>query len=61
MKAIVVVKKGAKASEEEIIVFYKKRLSSYKKPTSVDFLQVLPRNPSGKVPKDELRKRLWTQ
>jgi len=57
VKAIVVLKEGARASEEEIIGFCKERLSSYKKPTSVDFIEALPRNPSGKVLKPELRKR----
>jgi long-chain acyl-CoA synthetase len=59
VKAIVVLKEGAKASEEEIIGFCKERLSSYKKPTSVDFVDELPRNPSGKVLKRELRKPHW--
>ncbi len=57
VKGIVVLKPGAKATEEEIIEFCKARLSSYKKPTSIDFLAQLPRNPSGKVLKTELRKR----
>jgi acyl-CoA synthetase (AMP-forming)/AMP-acid ligase II len=57
VKGIVVLKPGAKATEEEIIEFCKERLSSYKKPTSIDFLAQLPRNPSGKVLKTELRKR----
>jgi len=61
VKAIVVLKEGAKVSEQEIIGFCKERLSSYKKPTSVDFLDLLPRNPSGKVLKTELRKRYWDQ
>jgi len=59
VKAIVVLKEGATASEEEVIGFCKERLSSYKKPTSVDFIDGLPRNPSGKVLKTELRKAYW--
>jgi len=59
VKAVVVLKEGAKASAEEIIGFCKERLSSYKKPTSVDFVDELPRNPSGKVLKRELRKPHW--
>lgn len=59
VKAIVVLKEGARATAEEIIEYCKGRLSSYKKPTSVDFVDQLPRNPSGKVLKTELRKSYW--
>jgi len=59
VKAIVVLKEGAKATAGEIIEYCKGRLSSYKKPTSVDFLEQLPRNPSGKVLKTELRRPYW--
>ena len=57
VKGIVVLKEGAKSDEKEIIEFCKERLSSYKKPSSIDFVEDLPRNPSGKVLKTELRKR----
>jgi len=57
VKAIVVLREGEKADEQEIIEFCKKRLSSYKKPTSIDFVDQLPRNPSGKILKTELRQR----
>lgn len=56
VKAIVVLNEGASVTPDEIIGFCKERLSSYKKPTSVDFVDELPRNPSGKVLKKELRK-----
>jgi len=56
VKAIVVLKEGARATSTEIIEYCKGMLSSYKKPTSVDFVERLPRNPSGKVLKTELRK-----
>jgi len=55
----VVLKKEASATVEEIMEYCKGRLSSYKKPTSVDFLEQLPRNPSGKVLKTELRRPYW--
>jgi acyl-CoA synthetase (AMP-forming)/AMP-acid ligase II len=57
VKGIVVLKDGATADEKEIIEFCKERLSSYKKPTSIDFVTELPRNPSGKVLKTVLRER----
>ena len=57
VKAIVVLKPGAQATEEEIIRFWKDNLASYKKPTSVEFIKELPKTPSGKVLKKELRER----
>jgi acyl-CoA synthetase (AMP-forming)/AMP-acid ligase II len=56
--AVVVLKKGETMKEEEVIEYCKQYLASYKKPKSVVFMQVLPRNPSGKVLKTELRERL---
>ncbi|MHB1125774.1 MAG: AMP-binding enzyme [Bacillota bacterium] len=44
---------------EEIISFCRTSLASYKCPTSVDFIEVLPRNPSGKVLKRLLREPYW--
>jgi fatty-acyl-CoA synthase len=40
---------------EAIRSFAKERIASYKCPTSVDFVAALPRNPSGKVLKRDLR------
>jgi len=57
VKAVVVRKKGESVSEEEIIEHCKKHLASYKKPKSVDFVDILPRNAAGKVLKTELRKK----
>ena len=56
--AVVVLKKGETMKEEEVIEYCKQYLASYKKPKSVVFMQALPRNPSGKVLKTELRERL---
>jgi acyl-CoA synthetase (AMP-forming)/AMP-acid ligase II len=55
VKAIVVLKKGETMEEEEVIEYCKNHLASYKKPQSVEFVEALPRNPSGKVLKTELR------
>jgi fatty-acyl-CoA synthase len=57
VKAVVVCKKGECATEEEIIEHCKSHLASYKKPKSVDFVDVLPRNAAGKVLKTDLRKK----
>ena len=53
--AVVVLAPGAAASEDELIDFTKSRLASYKKPSAVRFIDVLPRNAAGKVLRRELR------
>ncbi len=58
IKAVVVVKEGKSLAEEEVIAFCKEHLASYKKPTSVAFLDALPKTRfGGKVLKRELRER----
>jgi long-chain acyl-CoA synthetase len=59
VKAIVVPRAGADARAEDIIAFARTRLAHYKCPTSVDFATTLPRNPSGKLLKRELREPYW--
>ena len=59
VKAIVVRKPGVDARPEAIIAFARERLAHYKCPTSVDFAESLPRNPSGKLLKRELREAYW--
>ncbi len=54
-RAIVVLREGQQATQEELIAFTRKRLARYKCPTSVVFTGVLPRNASGKLLKRELR------
>nr|WP_242009846.1 hypothetical protein [Halalkalibacter nanhaiisediminis] len=59
IKAVVVVKDGYFLTEDEIIKFYEGKIASFKKPKSVDFVKELPRNPSGKILKTELRSKCW--
>lgn len=59
VKAVVVLKPGMKATEEEIIEFCKRHLAHYKAPKSVDFVDALPKTGSGKIAKKELRERYW--
>ncbi len=57
VKALVVPRPGARPAAEELIAFARERLAGYKLPRSVDFVADLPRTPSGKVLKRELRSR----
>lgn len=59
VKAVVVLKPGASADAAEIIAFARQRIAAYKAPKTVDFADSLPRNPSGKLLKRELRKPYW--
>ncbi len=59
VKAIVVLRPGATAGEREIIEFCTPRLAGFKRPTSVDFVEAIPRNPTGKILKRELREPYW--
>jgi acyl-CoA synthetase (AMP-forming)/AMP-acid ligase II len=59
VKAIIELRPGTSATEEEIITFCGERLADYKKPRSVDFVDALPRNPAGKLLKTIIRKPYW--
>ncbi|BBY19319.1 3-((3aS,4S,7aS)-7a-methyl-1,5-dioxo-octahydro-1H-inden-4-yl)propanoate--CoA ligase FadD3 [Mycolicibacterium litorale] len=56
-KAFVVVKPGVTLDEQTVIAYVREHLANFKTPRSVEFLDVLPRNPGGKVVKPLLRKR----
>ncbi len=56
VKAFIVLKRGKSMKKEDVIEYCKSHLASYKKPKVVEFVEVLPRNPSGKVLKTELRR-----
>jgi acyl-CoA synthetase (AMP-forming)/AMP-acid ligase II len=59
VKAIVVCAPGAEPDPAAIIAYARERIAGFKAPKSVDFIEVLPRNPSGKVLRRELRKPYW--
>jgi acyl-CoA synthetase (AMP-forming)/AMP-acid ligase II len=56
-KAIVV--REGEVTEQEIIGYCRDRLAHFKCPTSVEFTEAIPRNPTGKVLKRELRAPYW--
>jgi acyl-CoA synthetase (AMP-forming)/AMP-acid ligase II len=59
VKACVVKRKGSTLSAEGLIDWCGDKLAGYKRPRSVDFLDALPRNASGKMLKRELREPYW--
>jgi long-chain acyl-CoA synthetase len=60
VKAFAVKKPAARISEQDVIDYCRERMAVYKAPRCVEFIEALPRNPSGKVLKRELRKRAVT-
>jgi long-chain acyl-CoA synthetase len=56
VKACIVLRAGADVSGEQIIVYCKSQLASYKAPKSVEFMDALPKSATGKILKTELRR-----
>jgi long-chain acyl-CoA synthetase len=61
VKAIVVLAPGTTLDENNVIAHCRDNLAHYKCPTSVAVLDALPRNPSGKILKRELRAPYWSE
>ena len=59
VKAIVVLKPGAPRDAADIIAWARARIANFKTPKSVDFVDVIPRNLSGKILRRELREPYW--
>jgi len=57
--ALVVLKEGSSVTSEELIDFCKKRMARYKAPKSIEFVDSLPKTPSGKILKREMREKYW--
>lgn len=60
-RAIVVLKKGESATEEDILKFCKDKLAGFKRPKSFVFIDRLPRNHMGKLLRKELREKYGQQ
>ena len=58
-KAMVVRRPDVEVTEQEIIDYARERLAKFKCPTSVDWMTELPRNPTGKILKKDLRSPYW--
>jgi fatty-acyl-CoA synthase len=59
VKVIVVLKPGQQATPYDIIGYARSKIAAYKCPKTVDFIAALPRNPTGKILKRELRAPYW--
>lgn len=59
VKALVVRRPGAQVSGRQLIAHCRPSLASFKVPKSVDFVEALPRTPSGKIQKAKLRAPYW--
>ena len=60
IKALVVLRPGATASEADLIEHCRSRMAHYKCPTSVELRQALDRTATGKVQKFKLREPYWS-
>jgi acyl-CoA synthetase (AMP-forming)/AMP-acid ligase II len=59
VKAVVVTVADSQLQPEQLLAFARDKIAGYKIPKSVDFTEELPRNPSGKLLKREIRKPYW--
>ena len=59
VKAVVALKPDTSATEAEIIEYCREHLAHFKAPKSVDIIEALPRNPTGKILKKDLRRPYW--
>jgi len=57
--AFVVPVEGQTLSERELALFLKGKLATFKQPLRYEFIEKVPRNPSGKILRRELRERFW--
>jgi len=57
--AFVVLAQPEAASPDELVEFCRDKLAGYKRPRAIEIIDELPRNPSGKVLKRELRAPYW--
>jgi acyl-CoA synthetase (AMP-forming)/AMP-acid ligase II len=61
VKAVVVLNVGATVTAEELIAHCGTQLAGFKKPKTVDFVEKLPRNLTGKILRREIRETYWSQ
>ena len=58
-KAVVVARPGATIDANEVVAWCRERIAAFKCPKTIDVVAALPRNPTGKILKKDLRKPYW--
>lgn len=58
-RALVVLRDGANVGEAQLIEFCREHMAHFKCPTSVEFIEALPRTATGKLQKFRLREAYW--
>lgn len=59
VKAVIVTKPGEELTEDDVIDYSRTQIAAFKCPKSVDFIDMLPRNASGKILRKDLRAPYW--
>jgi len=59
VKACCVPKPGATIDEDDVIAYARERIAGFKAPKSIDIIGEMPRNPSGKILRRQLRGPYW--
>lgn len=60
IKAVVVLRDGHTASENDMIEHCRRYLADFKKPRSVEFVSELPKNANGKLSRKDVKERYWS-
>jgi len=59
VQAVVVLKPGATATEDDLVAFSKERLAGYKCPKKIEFWKEIPKSPVGKLLRKDVKKKFW--
>jgi long-chain acyl-CoA synthetase len=59
VQAVVVLKDGHAATEEELILHCRKKIAAYKCPKKIEFWDKIPKTPVGKILRREVKERFW--
>jgi len=59
VKAIIVLKQGMTVTPDEVIEYCRDKMAGYKRPKSVEVWDELPKNPTGKILKKEIKEKFW--
>jgi acyl-CoA synthetase (AMP-forming)/AMP-acid ligase II len=60
VQAFVALRPGHTARSRDLVLFLKERIATFKIPSRFEFVERIPRNPSGKILRRELRQPYWS-